>query len=437
MGMRATVTLTRYKKGGGIERREFPCRSFLLGLIQLLYCQHAQLGISDRSVATLNFNYSGNDWLNASYDDENLVMAGGGGRGNTRLDDYPGNEEMGIVVGIGTHAVTADDRGLDRRISTIAGTIGRTLRFLGTGTLWGLAYDGTNVYYVDMVSTPSQVWKVDPWTGAEVTHFAAPGTNWNYNRGLTHDGTYLWITGYDSGKSPVQRIYQINDTTGAVIQDWGAPANDDANGLTWDGTYLWIARNQSPAEIYKYTTGGVQQAVITPPRASVGAYLGLAWDGTYLWGVSAEQGKSYGARWICKFNPADGSLVDEFLGYPLGYASGYSYINGLTWINGYLWGALYMQSAVKQAILQQCVDRKMLDHGGSELVNNLSFSNPNGTFTLRRYFTNRSGSTITINEVGIQAAVLSVLIARDLVSPGQDVLNNETLKVEYTFQITV
>jgi hypothetical protein len=28
-------------------------------------------------------------------------------------------------------------------------------------------------------------------------------------------------------------------------------------------------------------------------------------------------------------------------------------------------------------------------------------------------------------------------IARDLVSPGVDVLNNETLKVEYTFQITV
>ena len=436
MGMRATITLERYKKGGGIERKEFPSRSFLVGLIQLLYCQHSGLSISTYDVPWTWFGYTGDGWFNAQANTYNLFLAAGGGRGHDASEADEPYDSLGIVVGTGTHAVGSEDRGLEKKLSPFMGAFGRALRFLGSGYPYGLAWDGTNLYYVDVVSTPSQVYKVNPWTGEEVTHFNAPGTSYNYNRGLTHDGTDLWITGYDSAKSPTQRIYRINDTTGAELQDWGAPNNDDANGLTWDGTYLWIAQNVSPALIHKVNTAGVIQDTITPPRASSGAYNGLAWDGTYLWGVTAQWARSYGGAWICQFNPVGGTLVDEFLSLPYGYASAYAYIYGVTWIDGYLWAAIKAQTNT-HTIAQWNAARTRFDYGGQEVVPDLAFANPNGTFTLRRYFTNKTGGTVTINEIALQAMRGGVPIARDLVVGGQDVLNNETLKVEYTFQITV
>jgi len=88
-----------------------------------------------------------------------------------------------------------------------------------------------------------------------------------------------------------------------------------------------------------------------------------------------------------------------------------------------------------------------LEYGGCELIN-ITFSNPNGEFTIRRYFTNNSGGAITVNEVGIYSTasyatattydIVSIfLIARDLVSPGVTVNNTELLRVTYVVQITV
>jgi len=85
-----------------------------------------------------------------------------------------------------------------------------------------------------------------------------------------------------------------------------------------------------------------------------------------------------------------------------------------------------------------------LEYGGCELLN-IVFVNPNGEFTIRRYFTNASGSSITVNEVGIYAPgtdygdhwAWSFLIARDLVSPGVAVADAEILRVTYVLQITV
>lgn len=83
-----------------------------------------------------------------------------------------------------------------------------------------------------------------------------------------------------------------------------------------------------------------------------------------------------------------------------------------------------------------------LEYGGCELIN-LSISDPNGEFTIRRYFTNHCGNTITIEEVGIYAAgesdenkAYSFLIARDVVSP-IEVADGQILRVTYVPQITV
>ncbi len=85
-----------------------------------------------------------------------------------------------------------------------------------------------------------------------------------------------------------------------------------------------------------------------------------------------------------------------------------------------------------------------LEYGGCELVN-IAFAHPNGEFTIRRYFTNNSGVSITVNEIGIQAMgegaaapkVWSFLIARDVVSPGVAVDDGQVLRVTYVVQITV
>jgi hypothetical protein len=85
-----------------------------------------------------------------------------------------------------------------------------------------------------------------------------------------------------------------------------------------------------------------------------------------------------------------------------------------------------------------------LEYGGCELIG-LSFTNPNGELTIRRYFTNVSGGSITVNEVGIHAVGTnkgnrqswSFLVARDPVSPGIAVATGEILRVTYVVQITV
>ncbi|GAI88778.1 unnamed protein product, partial [marine sediment metagenome] len=84
------------------------------------------------------------------------------------------------------------------------------------------------------------------------------------------------------------------------------------------------------------------------------------------------------------------------------------------------------------------------EYGGCEF-RNMTISDPNGEFTIRRYFTNNSGGSITVNEVGIYSpagtsesfASRIFLIARDKVDPGVAVADTEILRATYVPQITV
>lgn len=84
-----------------------------------------------------------------------------------------------------------------------------------------------------------------------------------------------------------------------------------------------------------------------------------------------------------------------------------------------------------------------LEYGGCELVN-IAIANPNGEFTIRRYFTNYSGGGITVQEVGIYTpgtdydsySAWAFCIARDLTG-AVAVANTELLRVSYVVQITV
>lgn len=83
-----------------------------------------------------------------------------------------------------------------------------------------------------------------------------------------------------------------------------------------------------------------------------------------------------------------------------------------------------------------------LEYGGCEFTN-MVFVDPNGEFTLRRYFTNNSGGGITVEEVGIYSAGgvrdtagYPFCTARDLTG-GVAVANTELLRATYVLQITV
>ena len=71
---------------------------------------------------------------------------------------------------------------------------------------------------------------------------------------------------------------------------------------------------------------------------------------------------------------------------------------------------------------------------------------PSASFLLRRYFNNKSGGAITVNEVGLYMALYCgavdnlayiFLAARDNVAGGVAVGINELLRVQYTIQVTV
>lgn len=98
--------------------------------------------------------------------------------------------------------------------------------------------------------------------------------------------------------------------------------------------------------------------------------------------------------------------------------------------------------ALANQILNGTATGRLL-YGGAELYG-LTISHPNGSFTIRRYFTNQSGGDVTIRECGIytigyytENAQYSYCICRDIVSPDVVVADTEILCVEYTVQITV
>ena len=89
-----------------------------------------------------------------------------------------------------------------------------------------------------------------------------------------------------------------------------------------------------------------------------------------------------------------------------------------------------------------------VEYGGCELFD-FTIADPNGEFSIRRLFTNKSGGTIIVNEVGIYATgtiystsrpygqALSFCTARDVISPGISVAGGQVLAVIYVPQITV
>jgi len=179
----------------------------------------------------------------------------------------------------------------------------------GLGNSWSLAWDGT---YIWTANLGGKVYKLNATTGATVDDFNAPGPQpW----GMTYDGTNLWIVDFAERK-----FYKVNPSTGATLADYNTPdATGGCKGITWDGTYLYIM-GWTSANIYKVDPS--DGSLLDTIPLEVFASGGITWDGHCFW-VPNGTGK------IRKFN-TDGNSVGWI--YPISEGCW-----DLTWDGTYLW----------------------------------------------------------------------------------------------------
>jgi len=118
----------------------------------------------------------------------------------------------------------------------------------------GLTWDGTYLWCAAYYNPDGWIYQIDPATGAEVHSFDAPA---NQPWGLAFDGTDLWYVNDDfSGEEAI--IYRLDTTDGTVLEQFDSPGANP-RGLAWDGTYLWVcADNNAGAgrRCYQIDPGG-------------------------------------------------------------------------------------------------------------------------------------------------------------------------------------
>lgn len=77
---------------------------------------------------------------------------------------------------------------------------------------------------------------------------------------------------------------------------------------------------------------------------------------------------------------------------------------------------------------------------GAQVISDMTISDPSASFTIQRDFTNSSGGSITVNEIGIygdgraEPSTYRFMLVRDLVSGGQAVPDGYNLRITYTVE---
>ena len=108
---------------------------------------------------------------------------------------------------------------------------------------------------------------------------------------------------------------------------------------------------------------------------------------------------------------------------------------------GILIGSGNTPNTATQCSLETKISNSTMSYGSTTVENGLSANDSTNTvtFTITRQFTNNSGSTQTVAEVGLAINGYSTypLIARDVLSSSVSVPNGGTLTVTYTIELTV
>ena len=188
-----------------------------------------------------------------------------------------------------------------------------------------LAWDGEYLWVAE--NDLDKIYQINSSTGVVIHSFNAPGSE---PSGLTWDGLYLWCADWNNNI-----IYQINSSTGAVVYSFNSPG-PRPTGLAWDGQYLWNADN-ALGTIYKINAsiGAVVASFDSPsiyPK-------GLAWDGQFLWVSIIPEAKIYA------IDPSNGVVVDS-LPDPGGYTA------GLAWDGHFLWESDHLAHNVNKLTVE-------------------------------------------------------------------------------------
>ena len=234
------------------------------------------------------------------------------------------------------------------------GDIIKSIPAPGLGDPRGLTWDGTYLWMAEDDS--KMIYKIDPSDGTVIDSFSTPGQS--FTEGLAWDGTYIWHAEYNGN------VYKINPSDGSIIQTISAPTSYPT-GLTWDGAYLWTPSYRD-LMIYQFSssTGSLINSFSSPGSTP----WGMAWDGTYLWH------SEYGGGNIYQLDPSDGTVITSFSS-PAG-----SWLLGLTWDGAYLWAVDHNANMIYQIDAGVECDYCLEDSYGFEWCLNVIDQNAAGIY---------------------------------------------------------
>jgi DNA-binding beta-propeller fold protein YncE len=212
-------------------------------------------------------------------------------------------------------------------------TIIHSIPNLTSGT-WtaDIAYDGENLWTTAIGEL--QIHQISTVNGSIIRSIP---TNVNFPKGLTFDGTNLWL-------SDSTLIYQIDTANGNVLQSISRPGQDSGqiqseviSGLTFDGNGFWsnTTRLLTPTidSTFNITTTGT---LIQGYQAIADFPSGLAYDGQFLWQVDLFNQKIYKIE-LTTFSTLD--TID---------VPGGPHAMGLTYDGQYLWIANNISDSIYQ-----------------------------------------------------------------------------------------
>ncbi len=124
------------------------------------------------------------------------------------------------------------------RMDTSGGLLGSIPSI--TTYMAGLTWDGTYLWCAAYYNPDGWIYQIDPATGLEIHSFDAPA---NQPWGLAFDGTDLWYVNDDfSGEEAI--VYRLDTTDGTVLEQFDSPGANP-RGLAWDGSYLWVCADNN------------------------------------------------------------------------------------------------------------------------------------------------------------------------------------------------
>lgn len=168
----------------------------------------------------------------------------------------------------------------------------------------GLAFDGTNFWYVERKTARCDLFKVSP-TGVVLDSILSTtifGSSF-YFGGAAWDGTGLWVSVY----SPDSRVglYKINPTTKQIVDSIATrltfPAQLQPQGIAVKGdTLFWVNDGfQGVDKIYAVKISTKDTLFSFNPPEIPGQRQnprGLAWDGNHFWLLAEPVGASSGRK---------------------------------------------------------------------------------------------------------------------------------------------